>query len=359
MIKVYQFYLIKSYWKSLFFVSLIFFSLSIILNIFEEVSFFKDIKVNSLYPVFLTLLTAPTIVYETFPFIFFISTQFLFIRLMDKEELDIFKKISLSNIKLIGILSISSFIISLILVTIFYNLASDLRFMYLEMKNKYSGDNKYLAVVTENGLWIKDEINGYTNIINAEKIDGKYLKRVTINQFSSDYTNINNIVADEINIENTDWLILRGSFSKINQSLKVKENVTFKSNFDAEQIKKMFSDLSSLNIIQLNKLKKDYDNLGYSLTNINIHIQKLVAYPIYLTVMTIFASVVMLNIKRNKSKLFHIVLGVLLSVLIYYVNYFSSLLGQNERLPEIMSIWSPLIIISLFCAIGLVRINEK
>ena len=359
MIKVYQFYLVKSYWKSLFFVSLIFFSLSIILNIFEEVSFFKDIKVNSLYPVFLTLLTAPTIVYETFPFIFFISTQFLFIRLMDKEELDIFKKISLSNIKLIGILSISSFIISLILVTIFYNLASDLRFMYLEMKNKYSGDNKYLAVVTENGLWIKDEINGYTNIINAEKIDGKYLKQVTINQFSSDYTNINNIVADEINIENTDWLILRGSFSKINQSLKVKENVTFKSNFDAEQIKKMFSDLSSLNILQLNKLKKDYDNLGYSLTNINIHIQKLIAYPIYLTVMTIFASVVMLNIKRNKSKLFHIVLGVLLSVLIYYVNYFSSLLGQNERLPEIMSIWSPLIIISLFCAIGLVRINEK
>ena len=359
MIKVYQFYLVKSYWKSLFFVSLIFFSLSIILNIFEEVSFFKDIKVNSLYPVFLTLLTAPTIVYETFPFIFFISTQFLFIRLMDKEELDIFKKISLSNIKLIGILSISSFIISLILVTIFYNLASDLRFMYLEMKNKYSGDNKYLAVVTENGLWIKDEINGYTNIINAEKIDGKYLKQVTINQFSSDYTNINNIVADKINIENTDWLILRGSFSKINQSLKVKENVTFKSNFDAEQIKKMFSDLSSLNIIQLNKLKKDYDNLGYSLTNINIHIQKLIAYPIYLTVMTIFASVVMLNIKRNKSKLFHIVLGVLLSVLIYYVNYFSSLLGQNERLPEIMSIWSPLIIISLFCAIGLVRINEK
>ena len=67
----------------------------------------------------------------------------------------------------------------------------------------------------------------------------------------------------------------------------------------------------------------------------------------------------MLNIKRNKSKLFHIVLGVLLSVTIYYINYFSTLLGQNEKLPEVMSIWLPLIIISLFCAIGLVRINEK
>ena len=359
MIKIYQSYLIRSYWMILFFVSLIFFSLSIILNIFEEVSFFKDVNVNAFYPILLTLLTAPTIVYETFPFIFFISTQFLFIRLMDKEELDIFKKISLSNIKLIGILSISSFIISLILVTIFYNLASNLRFMYLEMKNKYSGDNKYLAIVTENGLWIKDEIDEYVNIINAEKIDGKVLKQVTINQFSKDYENLNNIVADEINIENKEWLIMKGSFSKINQGLKSFENLTFKSNFDAKQINKLFSDLSSLNILELNKLKKDYSNLGYSLTNINIHMQKLIAYPIYLTVMTIFASVIMLNIKRNKSKLFHVVLGVLLSVLIYYINYFSSLLGQNERMPEVMSIWLPLIIISLFCTIGLVRINEK
>ena len=75
--------------------------------------------------------------------------------------------------------------------------------------------------------------------------------------------------------------------------------------------------------------------------------------------MTVFAAVIMLNVKRNKSKLFHIVLGVLLSVVIYYINYFSTLLGQNERLPETVSIWLPLIIISLFCSVGLVRINEK
>ena len=67
----------------------------------------------------------------------------------------------------------------------------------------------------------------------------------------------------------------------------------------------------------------------------------------------------MLNIRRNKSKIFHIIVGTLFSVLIYYLNYFSGLLGQNERLPEILSIWLPLIIISLFCSVGLVNINEK
>ena len=75
--------------------------------------------------------------------------------------------------------------------------------------------------------------------------------------------------------------------------------------------------------------------------------------------MTVFGSIVMLNIKKNKSKIFHIILGIFFSVLIYYINYFSALLGENEKLPEVLSIWLPLIIISLFCTIGLVNINEK
>ena len=59
--------------------------------------------------------------------------------------------------------------------------------MYLDIKNEYSKDNKYLAIVTENGLWIKDEVDNKINIINAEKIENKILKNVTINQFSKDY----------------------------------------------------------------------------------------------------------------------------------------------------------------------------
>ena len=359
MIKIYQTYLIKSFWKILLSVFLVFFSLIVILNIFEEVSFFKDIEINPFYPFLLTVLTTPSVVYETFPFIFFIATQFLFIKLIDKEELDIFKKISLSNTKLIFILSTSSFIISILLVSLFYNLSSNLKFIYLDMKNKYSGDNKYLAIVTENGLWIKDEIGENINIINASKIDGYFLNNVTINQFSKDFNILSNIVADKVNIKNKRWIINKGSFAKSNQGLMEIQNYEFESNFDAKKINNLFSDLSSLNIIELNKLKRDYNSLGYSVTNIDIHIQKLISYPIYLTIMTVFASIVMLNIKRNKSKIFHIVLGTLFSVLVYYINYFSSLLGQNEQLPEVLSIWLPLIIISLICTFGLVRINEK
>jgi len=359
MIKIYQTYIIKSYTKIFSFVFLSFFSLIIILNIFEEISYFKNTESSFIFPFYLTFLNAPSVVYETFPFIFFISTQFFFIRLLDKEELDIFKKISLSNFKLISLLSSFSFILSIFIIFVFYNLSSNLKFMYLDMKNKYSKDNKYLAIVTENGLWIKDEIDNKINIINAEKIENETLKFVTINQFSSNYKILQSILADEINIKNKNWIIKKGNFSKNNKKVELKENIVFKSNFNSKIINTLFSDLSSLNFFELKSLKNDYKKIGYSLTNINVHYQRLFSYPFYLTIMTLFGSIVMLNIKRNKSKIFHIILGTLFSVLIYYINYFSSLLGQNERLPEVLSIWLPLIIISLFCTIGLVNINEK
>ena len=141
--------------------------------------------------------------------------------------------------------------------------------------------------------------------------------------------------------------------------METKENIIFKSNFNSKIINTLFSDLSSLNFYELKSLKNDYKKIGYSLTNINIHYQRLFSYPFYLTIMTLFGAIVMLNIKRNKSKIFHIILGILFSALIYYINYFSALLGENEKLPEVLSIWLPLIIISLLCTIGLVNINEK
>ena len=56
---------------------------------------------------------------------------------------------------------------------------------YLLIKNKYSSDNKYLAVITENGLWIKDEIENKINIINAGKVNNQFLLNVSINTMAS------------------------------------------------------------------------------------------------------------------------------------------------------------------------------
>ena len=66
-----------------------------------------------------------------------------------------------------------------------------------------------------------------------------------------------------------------------------------------------------------------------------------------------------MNIKFQKNKIISVVFGILLSVTIYYINYFFGIIGKNERIPLTIALWIPLVILSMFSLIGLIKIDEK
>ena len=74
--KVYHTYLSKNFLLTLLKTFLVFLSLAFILNIFEEMNFFKDYDVSITLPIFLTLLNIPSIIFDIFPFIFLITVQY-------------------------------------------------------------------------------------------------------------------------------------------------------------------------------------------------------------------------------------------------------------------------------------------
>ena len=80
--------------------------------------------------------------------------------LFKKDELNLLKINGLNNFLIIKIIFFLSILIGIFNVFIFYNFASNLKFQYSNIKNNLSNDNKYLAMVTKSGLWIKDEIDG-------------------------------------------------------------------------------------------------------------------------------------------------------------------------------------------------------
>ncbi len=359
MIKTYKKYLIKEFLRSILFVSAIFFSLVLILNILEELSYFKNLDVGIIIPVFLNFLNAPSILYNIFPFILLIATQFFLLNVIEKNELIVLKNFGIDNFKLIKIITYFSFLISLFIVIIFYNFSAKLKYIYLDLKNEYASDDRYLAVITENGLWMKDEVNNKVNIINADKIMNNFLKNVTISSFDKDYNLVSSIYSKEVNIKSTNWFIKNAKISEKGSFNNIEKDIFFQSNFNSEKINTLFSNLESLTLWELYKLKKDYKAVGYSVSEIDLHLQKIYSYPIYLVIMTVLSATMMLNIKHNKPKIFYILLGIFFSVLIFYLNHFANLLGENEQLPINFSIWLPHLIILILVSIGLVRINEK
>ena len=147
--------------------------------------------------------------------------------------------------------------------------------------------------------------------------------------------------------------------NKDNLTTKNQEPLIFKTNFDVEIISTLFSNLSALNLIKLNKLKKNYTSLGYSTVKINNHLLIIYTYPIYLSIMVCVASILMLNIGHNKPRVFYLILGILISVTVYYANYLFNILVENQKIYFAFSIWSIQLLLLLLCLVGLVRVNEK
>ena len=292
------------------------------------------------------------------PFIFLISTQFFFIKLIDNRELEIFKYSGLNNLKITKIIALFSFFLGIIFIIFYYNFSSLLKSKYLETKNSYSNDDKYLAVITNNGLWIKDVIDGKINVINAKEVDGQFLVEVLINQFNEKFEFIRTIESKKVDISSYDWKIYKPKVSEDNFSKEFLE-INFKSNFDLKKINSLFSNLSALTINGLIRLRKSYETLNYSLTDIDSHLHKLISYPFYLTLISILTAIIMFNIGHQKNSLFKIILGIFLSVIIYYVTNFFNVLGTSEKIPLFLSIWFPLIILLIINLIFIMKLNEK
>lgn len=356
--KTYIKFLTKIFLNSFFYVLIIIFCLTFILNLLSELDFFKEVNVSTFFPIYLSLLNSPTYIFELFPFIFLITTQLFFITLFSNNELNIFKYSGLKNSNIIIILTSISLFLGFLIITIFYNLSSNLKNFYLDLKTNYTQDGKYLAVINKNGLWIKDIVDENTLLINALKIEKNFIIDAYISEFDKDFKIIKNIISPKIDVKNKEWVIYDPEIL-IDNKKENYDTLKIDTNFDYKIIQNLFSNLSSLSFLELYELRKNYKQLNYSMIDIDLHILKLTSFPVYLALMTVFSSIIMLNTKKFRSSILKISIGLFFSVIIYYFNNFFNVLGQTEKINLIISVMTPLILLGFGNLLMIGNVNEK
>ena len=308
----------------------------------------------------ITLLNVPATLLEIFPFIILIATQLFFVEIIKRKENELIKVNTLDNFYLIKLLALSSFLFGILIVIFYYPISSKLKFFYFDIKNIYSEDAKYLKHYSGNGLWIKDEIDDKIYIINASSDNkDKFLKKVFITKFDKNFNIIESISSKKVDISLSEWVIESPIIFKNNKQTQIKGNIKLSSHFNFDKINKSFRDLHSLNLLELLALKKENQILGYSSQEVDLHLLRIISLPIYLSIMVIISSIIMLNIKKDKPYIFHVLLGILLSVIIYYINNIFNIFGLTDKIPIYLSVFFPIIFLSIVSIIGLVRINEK
>ena len=356
--KTYIKFLINIFFRSFLYVVFTVLCLVFIINLLTELEFFRNINVGIFFTIYLSLINSPSMIFEIFPFILLITTQLFFIKLFNNDEIKIFKYSGLKNSRILTIITLFTLLIGLFTISIFYNASSNLKNFYLELKSNYTEDGKYLAVINKNGLWIRDKVDNKILIVNSSKIDDNFLIDNFITEFDSNYDVIRNIKSEKIDIKNNEWVIYNPEIYVKNNKQETNKIIIY-SNFDNKRINSLFSNLSSLSFLELLELKNNYKMLNYSTVDIDLQIQKIISYPLYLVVMTVLSSIIMLNSKKYRSNTLKISIGLFLCVIIYYFNNLFSVLGTTDKINHILSVWVPLIFLSSISMLATIKINEK
>jgi len=81
--------------------------------------------------------------------------------------------------------------------------------------------------------------------------------------------------------------------------------------------------------------------------------------PFFLVLMVLLSGIFILNSNERRQNAYYIFLSIVACVVIFYFKNFSTALGATEKIPLVLSVWSPVIILFLFCSVGIIQINEK
>ena len=354
-------YLTRGFLKVVMNMTLVFFCLGFIINLFEEINFFKDFDVGIDIPIMLSALYIPNLLYNAFPFVILLSGIWFFQKIKKTEEIIAMKVSGMSNFSVIVVPSILSIILGIFIITSMNPITSILVKKYETIKGSYEKDQNYLAAITVNGIWIKEKNFGKNYIIRSQNLNNQNLIKVTIYEFDYNNNFIRRVEAESANISSLTWSLKNAQVIDKEGKIVSKNinNLSYRSLYDIKKIKSLYSNLDTISFWNIENEIKLLEDRGYSAREMRSKLQRAFAFPFFLLSMVLLSGVFTLGIRLKDNNWTYIFIAIITSVLIFYFNDFSAALGKTEKLPIEVSVWMPIVIVFIFGAVGLIHANQK
>jgi len=358
--KVINKYIVFNFSKILYLNKLIFFCLGIILNLFEEIEYFKKYNTDLILPFILTLSFLPDLIINLLPFIIFLSAIWFFRSIKLNKDLLSLKVFGLSNFDIAKLSSSIAFIFGIIVIIAINPITSSLLQYYEITKARYSDEVNHLISFNKNGIWIKDQTEERKLIVNAESLDNEILKDVTIYTFLNDDNLLSRVNADSVDISNMVWILKNVKVFNFENSKNEKyEVMELNTNYDILKINSIFKNTRTLSFFNLVNNYHFLIKRGYNEQKLKERIHSLLSLPIYLVLMVLLAAIFILSDMKKTNNISIFFVSIFTCVAVYYLKDLSMALGQTGKINLLLSIWIPIIILSIFSSIGIIQINEK
>ena len=364
MLKSINRYIINEYIKSIFVVIAVMLSIVLLINLLDEFNFFKSKKdLKFIFFIIFTILKIPNVLINLFPFIVLFGGIVFYLKIYNHNEVISLRIMGYSNIQIILIPALTSFVIGYIIVFLIVPFSSSMLRYYEDLRSEYN-ETKNLVFVNETGIWILDKNEKEKNIIRIEKIskDFSVASQITIYNYDSANNFIKRIDASEGFINDKNWQLNKVyiiSLNKKNNKENYLNNYTYMSNVNINQLKNVYKNTDTTSLLDINKEMSILEDKGYSTIDLRIRYQKLISFPIYLLAMSILSGLMIVNLGKTSNYLKYGSYGVIISVIIYFLNDLSITIAKSGIISVDFSVWIPIFLIILINLVGITQVNAK
>ena len=359
-------YLTYEFSKCLLIIFGVFLAISLLTNFVEELIFFKNKEIENLLLslTVLTIVKTVNTLLESLIFIFLFSGIFFFVKFIKNNELNSIKLSGISNLLSILTPALFSFGIGIFIIFAITPISAEGIKLYEKYKRNYS-QNDNLIVINDSGLWFMEKNKENYKIIRADKIaDNDFSKfyNSTIYILDTDFNFLNRYDSKLIFINKKEWILENTKVLSVNENeQKINQEKEYKlnSSINMNELKNLFTNANTISFWEILNSIKILNERGYSGDELKIKFHKYLSLPIYLFSMIILATVFTINIKKNYSNFIYVFFGIILGILIYFLNDLSIALGIAGKMPLSISVWIPIFLILVISAINLININEN
>jgi len=364
MLKSINKYIINEYIKSLFVVIAVMLSIILLINLLDEFNFFKSKKdLKFIFFLIFTVLKIPNVLINLFPFIVLFAGIVFYLKIYNHNEVISLRIMGYSNIQIILIPALTSFVIGYVIVFLIVPFSSSMLRYYEDLRSEYN-ETKNLVFVNETGIWILDKNEKEKNIIRIEKInkDFSVVSQITIYNYDASNNFIRRIDATEGTIKDKNWLLNKVniiSINKKNNKDNYLNNYNYTSNVNISELKNVYKNTETTSLLDINKEMLILEDKGYSTIDLRIRYQKLISFPIYLLAMSILSGLMIINLGKTSNYLKYGSYGVIISIIIYFLNDLSITIAKSGIISVDFSVWIPIFLIILINLVGITQVNAK
>ncbi len=355
-----HFYFARRFLRVFLTTLMIFLAFLTLIDLVEQMRRFNSDNVSFSDILILTLLNAPSGIYQILPLVMILSSVSLFLTLARTSELVVTRAAGRSALVTLLSPMLVSALIGITAVTLFNPIVASTTRQFATLESQYKDQGQSTVSVGREGLWLRQGDEDGQTVIHATRANEQMttLYDVSFLQYDTSGKPQTRISAVSAALTTQGWVLSRAKSwplaSDTNPETEAEEHhlLTVPTSLTVERIRDSFSEPSAISIWEMNSYIRELEDAGFSARRHKVWRQMELARPLFLMAMVLVGAGFTMRHSRFGKTGVAVLAAVMLGFGLYYIRNFAQILGENGQLSMVVAAWTPPIA-SILLALGL------